>query len=373
MRKFKINYRALILGGIINLGLVILLKLAGLVVINPDYVSETIFITINILSFLLSWGMISFCVHKFPLYKLLMVLGVLALTVFVESVIKRPFNPVTNSLLVIFWLGVAYLLLNDFFNKYRLLILSVYGAVLAYFLIYRMMPDYGIEQHKSFLALLLIPIPILGILWVYEQWRWLKNLEEGKAKAELTLLRNQINPHFFFNTLNNLYGLAVEKSDLAPEMILKLSDIMRYTIYDGNADYVPLKEEVNYLEDYIELHKIRYQKEVDISIHKDLQHQHKIAPLLLIIPLENAFKHGVESLAKQAFIKMELITTPKGIKFNLTNNYEADEKKSGGIGLVNLRKRLELIYPRKHKLEIIKTIETYTVSLEIESNEVPNH
>jgi LytS/YehU family sensor histidine kinase len=210
-------------------------------------------------------------------------------------------------------------------------------------------------------------------LWLYEQWRWLKMLKADKAKAELTLLKNQINPHFFFNTLNNLYGLAVEKSEQAPAMILKLSDIMRYTIYEGKADYVPLKEEVAYLEDYIELHKIRYHKKVDISFHKSLQHSHKIAPLLLIVPLENAFKHGVESLAEHAFIKLEIRTTPKSLFFQISNNYEPTVQEGKGIGLTNLKKRLALIYPNRHHLDITKTAKIYTLSLEIESYELSDH
>ena len=99
---------------------------------------------------------------------------------------------------------------------------------------------------------------ILG--WLFQQWKWLKTLESKKSKAELSLLKSQINPHFFFNTLNNLYGLTVEKSDDAPNVVLKLSDMMRYTIYMGKEDLVPLKDEVDYLQNYIELHKIRYQK-----------------------------------------------------------------------------------------------------------------
>jgi len=142
---------------------------------------------------------------------------------------------------------------------------------------------------------------------------------------------------------------------------------MRYTIYDGNADYVYLKDEIAYIEDYIELNKIRYQKKVEITFIKDIPYSHKIAPILIVIPLENAFKHGVESLMENAFIKIEITTTNSGIFFRIKNNYEFKELKSKGIGLENLQKRLAMIYPNKHKLEITKTEDIYELSLSIKT------
>ena len=114
------------------------------------------------------------------------------------------------------------------------------------------------------------------------------------------------------------------------------------------------------------LHNIRYQKKVDISFQQDLQHIHRIAPLLLIIPLENAFKHGVERLASQAFIDLELTTTPTSILFRIRNNFEPGPSKREGIGLANLKKRLTLLYPNHHRLEINKTTDIFTLTLEID-------
>lgn len=350
-----------------------MLSAAELVIINPTRVSSFVYLCVNIVSIIFCWLVISALIYKSSLYKVLAVTGVLVAAVIGENVIKQPFNPITIPLLILFWLGLVYLVIPDFFKKYQVAILSIYGAVLSYFFIFRMMPDYVENHHQNFLKLLLIPIPALIILWIYEQWRWLKTLKSDKAKAELKLLKNQINPHFFFNTLNNLYGLAVEKSELAPAMILKLSDIMRYTIYDGRADYVPLKEEATYLADYIELHKIRYYRKVDISFYKNLQHPHQIAPLLLIIPLENAFKHGIESQVENAFIELAIHTTPDSILFQISNNYDAKLTNKGGIGLNNLKQRLELIYPNRHQIEITQTTDIYTVSLEIKPYEIPNN
>lgn len=370
------NYRAFIIGSIIAVGLIALLSSSGAsyFIVDPAYVSRPVYVFTNIIGFVVCWLIISFWVDKFPLYKILGVLALLVAASFAERYMNVSNNPLTIPLLILFWLGVAYFILPQFFKKYKIAIFVIYGLIISYYYFdFITTTNYTIDNRLNFVNFMLIPTPVFAALWIYEQWRWLRILKEDKAKAELTLLKNQINPHFFFNTLNNLYGLAVEKSDQAPAMILKLSDIMRYSIYEGKADYVPLENEVNYLEDYIELNKIRYHKQVDIDFHKDLQYAHKIAPLLLIIPLENAFKHGVESLTVNAFIELKIRTTPSTIFFQVRNNFEAKGQNHEGIGLTNLKKRLALLYPNQHQLEITKTADIYTVSLEIESHELSNH
>ncbi|MEO1216797.1 MAG: histidine kinase [Bacteroidota bacterium] len=365
-------YKGLILGGIITALLILYLSNIEFFIINPTFVSPITYQLINVIASILCWIILSYLIEKFSVYKVALLMSLLVISALGDQYLAV-FNPITIPVLILFWIGVSYLIMPQFFKKYRIAIFTVYGVVVSYFLIFRMMPNYVEVHHQNFLNFMLLPLPFFGVLWGYEQWRWLKILQADKTRAELTLLKNQIDPHFFFNTLNNLYGLTVEKSDQAPDMILKLSDIMRYTIYEGRADYVALEDEVTYLEDYIELHKIRYQKKVYISFQKDLQYPHQIAPLLLIVPLENAFKHGVESLAQDAFIEMEIKTSLKGIFFQIRNNYEPNQKEGEGIGLNNLRKRLSLIYPDKHNLSISKEAGVHIVSLEIESNEVPNH
>lgn len=183
------------------------------------------------------------------------------------------------------------------------------------------------------------------------QKRKVKKLNELSLRAELASLKTQINPHFFFNTLNNLYGLTVEKSDLAPEMILKLSDMMRYTIYEGEKPLVPIKDEITYLENYIELQKIRFHREIDIKFNYILEHKGcEVPPLLFIIFLENAFKHGAETLTENAYIHMKLTATREQVYFEILNNFEQDEEKEKGIGLKNLRRRLQLLYPNEHSV-----------------------
>ena len=149
-----------------------------------------------------------------------------------------------------------------------------------------------------------------------------------------------------------LYGLTVEKSDMAPEVILKLSDMMRYTIYEGEKDRVALKDEITYLESFIELQKIRFHRELDIKFEHFIEEVDiKVPPLLFIVLVENAFKHGAESLTENAFIHMKLMSMDGCVLFETQNNFEADETpKSGGIGLKNLQRRLQLLFPDRHTL-----------------------
>jgi LytS/YehU family sensor histidine kinase len=219
------------------------------------------------------------------------------------------------------------------------------------------------------LALLLIvmPVPFFFALWVYEQWKWLRTLQADKSKAELALLKTQVNPHFFFNTLNNLYSLTVQHSDKAPEVILKLSDMMRYTIYEGAKEFVPLRDEVTYLESYIALHRIRYHKTVDIRFDHTMKADVSVAPLLFIILLENAFKHGVASLPTSPYVNMQLTSNAEEVSFILENNFDPGEvSQQDGIGLGNLRRRLELIYPGRYEFVVTANKNIFRATLNIQ-------
>jgi len=357
--SFFKNYKALIIAGIVTIGLAI--KLIGGGAVNTPYL-----IISNIFLFILIWLGLSFLMHQFSVYKVLGLLSLLAVS-FIADYYLKVFNPFSIPLIILFWLGVAYLIIPQFFKKYQIVILSIYGGVVAYFLIFRMMPNFK-ENHLQFLLnFMTMPIPVFAALWGYEQWRWLKTLQADKAKAELSLLKSQINPHFFFNTLNNLYGLVVEKSEQAPDVILKLSDMMRYTIYEGKEEVVLLKDEIRYLENYIELHKIRYQKKVEILFTHDVEEGLKVAPLLFIILLENAFKHGVEKMRKHAFIHLQMQSQGKQLFFTIENNFdELDSNHPPGIGLDNLKQRLAYLYPNQHELIIEKKEAIYKAQLNLE-------
>lgn len=191
-------------------------------------------------------------------------------------------------------------------------------------------------------------------------------LKNEQTQAELVHLRSQLNPHFFFNTLNNLYALSIKNSKLAPEVILKLSEMMRYTIYEGEKKYVTIKDEITYLENYIELHKIRYKKSVLITFNHTIDQGLTITPLLFINLLENAFKHGVDTLREDAFVKINLTNDANTIYFSIENNFDEKKKNhSKGIGQENLKRRLSLLYPKKHTLEFTRQNNIYKATLKI--------
>ena len=192
---------------------------------------------------------------------------------------------------------------------------------------------------------------ILGVSWFTKQIISLIKLKNEKAKTELLHLKSQVNPHFFFNTLNNLYGLVGTDVNKAQQLILKLSDMMRYSIYEGERDLVTLKEEVDYLKNYIELHKMRYHKEIDVQFEIQIDEEYKVMPLLFIILLENAFKHGLENLHEDAYVHLNMKTKNNEVFFEIENNFDVLQPKGdNGIGLKNLKRRLELVYPKKHIL-----------------------
>lgn len=208
------------------------------------------------------------------------------------------------------------------------------------------------EGFIVFSLLFFVSMAVLLVRWTIFQIKLILILKNEKSKAELLHLKSQVNPHFFFNTLNNLYGLVEQDSGKAQALILKLSDMMRYSIYEGQNDRVSLNDEIIYLENYIELHRMRYHKNIDILFTIDVADRAiQIMPLLFIILLENAFKHGVEKLRKDAFVHICLSATTQAIDFEIENNFDIEEVQDNkGIGLKNLRQRLELVYPNRYLL-----------------------
>jgi two-component system, LytTR family, sensor kinase len=190
-----------------------------------------------------------------------------------------------------------------------------------------------------------------------------------KQTSELALLRSQVNPHFLFNTLNNIYSLVCKKSPDAPEAIMKLSSIMRYMLYDANTDVVLLEKEIEYLESFIELQKlrIRHSDFVELKIEGEIGSK-TIAPMLLIPFVENAFKHGSKTGIMPG-IRIRLVAAPHLLLFEVTNhlkkNLIGSKDQIGGIGLLNIRRRLELIYPGKYSLETAQEQDLYIIKLQI--------
>ena len=190
--------------------------------------------------------------------------------------------------------------------------------------------------------------------------------------SELALLRSQVNPHFLFNTLNNIYSLVCKNSPDAPEAIMKLSSIMRYMLYDANTDVVLLEKEIEYLESFIELQKlrIRYKDFVELRIEGEVGNK-TVAPMLLIPFVENAFKHGSKT-GPSPGIRIHLVATPHQLLFEVTNhlkkNFLGSKDTIGGIGLNNITRRLEILYPGKYVLETTQDNDLYKVKLLIQSS-----
>lgn len=245
--------------------------------------------------------------------------------------------------------------LKKLFNKQFLKKVAPYFYVVTTILILVFNDVFGEQEEFIVFSLLFFTSMAVWFLrWLFIQIRFILRLKKEKKEAELMHLKSQVNPHFFFNTLNNLYGLVEQDTAKAQQLILKLSDMMRYSIYEGQNEQVTLGEEITYLENYMDLHKMRYHKSIDIRFDIDAEDRSiKVMPLLFIIMVENAFKHGVEKLRKDAFVYVRLKATVKNIEFEIENNFDVEEMgEVGGIGLNNLKQRLELVYPKKHELEI---------------------
>jgi sensor histidine kinase YesM len=209
----------------------------------------------------------------------------------------------------------------------------------------------------------------LAKIWYLKQQAY-QQIEREKLQAELQLLKSQVHPHFLFNTLNNLYALTLRKADNSPAVVLKLSELLSYMLYDCNAPEVSLEKEIAFMQNYIGLEQLRYGDRLDMSVQISGDYPHKpIAPLLLVPFLENAFKHGTSEQLEQAWMHLDLSVQGTTLKFKLINSREAtehDESHVGGIGLHNVQKRLQLLYPDRYDLRVVAETETFMVALTLE-------
>jgi len=200
------------------------------------------------------------------------------------------------------------------------------------------------------------------------------NMELKLKEAELKLLKAQIHPHFLFNTLNNLYGLTLEKSNEAPGLVLRLSEILNYILYRCNEPRVSVSDELENLINYIEIEKIRYSEKLKVNVDFPVVTDGlKIAPLILLPFVENAFKHGVSNNPGQAFVHTSITLIDQTLKFKIENSKNPLQNKNdnykNGIGLNNVKKRLKHIYPERHILKMDNKEEIYSVNLTLELEE----
>ncbi|MEM6769848.1 MAG: histidine kinase [Bacteroidota bacterium] len=220
-------------------------------------------------------------------------------------------------------------------------------------------------------ALFFPPTFVLVAIQYFQKQRQLSELNEQKRAAELSALKNQLNPHFLFNTLNNLYTLALKKSDQTATAISKLSDILDYILYRCNERFVAITPEIELIKSYVALEKLRYGKRVRVNLNTSLEHPQQIAPLLLLTFIENAFKHGVSQEINQAEIDIALQTQPDGIDFSISNTIPSTSPTTqpdrNAIGLENIRRQLDLVYPGKHQLHIHRTQQRYSLNLQLQT------
>ena len=228
--------------------------------------------------------------------------------------------------------------------------------------------DASLQMGIAGMCFILIVTTLLHLSYKwFVQLSTIKQIENDQLHLELSSLKNQINPHFFFNTLNNLYALSLEKSDETPSVILKLSEMMRYAIYDCKASKVSIINEITYLENFITLQKVRHHKRGIITFkNKMAASDIQIAPMILIVFLENAFKHGFDLIEKDAFVNLNLEISKNILHFKIENNFgELEDGHMTGIGLENVKRRLSLIYPKTHELKVLKSENLFSVDLKL--------
>ena len=271
--------------------------------------------------------------------------------------------------------GIAFLAilsLSVFFNQFTFNYLIDFIFPKYYFISY-----YEILDLAKFMLVFMMLTTLLKLSksWFYvtETQKKLSLVETEKYLNELKALKAQINPHFMFNSLNNIYSLALSKSDKAPDAIIKLGNIMRYVIYDGSKNTVVLKDETKVLREYIDLQNLRT-KNASITFTTDIQNEEmKIAPLIFLPLVENGYKHGIKGDTKNAYFQIDIREENNKLIFRAENNksitalIEKDGHK--GIGLENVRRRLELIYPESHEFHIFDEAERFIVEIQIQYGE----
>lgn len=236
-------------------------------------------------------------------------------------------------------------------------------------------PDlqYDLREHQTYYYLIsLITAGISTLVKITSDWakqtRVQKELETRTMQTELNFLKSQINPHFLFNTLNSLYALTLKKSDEAPEVVIKLSEMMRYMLYECNEKLVPLSKEVAYIRNYLALEKLRH-KHLDIKFEVEgMVSNLEVAPLIFISFIENAFKHGAANHISAGFVQIHIFIDNDELNLYVENSKPEkqptqDHRRSGGIGLVNVKRRLEILYPKDYHLDIFDKPNTYGVNL----------
>ena len=269
-----------------------------------------------------------------------------------------------------FSLYVAYLII---FIIFSVLVTVLFGFMFFFNLEYKHMPDLTKNTYVIFVCVILIIVLFTSFKILkhnYKSNEEKKNIENKflatqlqLKEQELKFLKMQIHPHFLFNTLNTLYGFALKKSDEAPDMILKLSNLLDYILYQVEKPLVFLNDEVNHIDDYISLEKMRFQDSLLVNFDKEIHQENiQIAPMLLLPFVENSFKHGaqIDGILK---VDIKLKTTHDSLFFEIKNSTKNNAASKKGIGLENIKKRLEMLYGKTYHLDISQTKNSFRVEL----------
>lgn len=281
-----------------------------------------------------------------------------------------------------------YLLKKKYASAILVFIISIAVSALIqhcvdYFILIPVFNPYWTETHylfypskifRTFMGM--YPVVIIAAFiklvkhW-FEKEQQAQELRQQKLETELDLLKTQIHPHFLFNTLNNLYALTLKKSDYAPEVVMKLSELLSFMLYEGKADTISVAKEIELVKHYTDLEKIRYGDRLDLTFNADGNLMAKQVPPMLVLPIvENAFKHGSEnetgavSILIEINLKGNLLTVL--IRNSRSENLQMEQAAKGGLGLENIRRRLNLLYPNHYSLEIEENDHQFSVTLIIE-------
>ncbi|BDS10719.1 sensor histidine kinase [Aureispira anguillae] len=229
----------------------------------------------------------------------------------------------------------------------------------------------------TMLDILPVTVILIGFKFAWDalrKERELKDLQATIKESELQFLKSQINPHFLFNNMNNLYAHTIEQSPKTPEIILGLSAVLRYMLYDCKAEYVLLSKEIEHLQNFINISELQIEDRGSVCFAADLKGDYHIAPLILVVFVENAFKHSTASQSSNIFIEVKVVVKEEGeLMFSCINSFEEQsntEHLSNGIGLENVQKRLDLLYPDSYELTFKEEDNLFKVFLLLKLNQV---
>lgn len=295
--------------------------------------------------------------------------------------LSHTFFIVTNILHIgLFYLNAFYLYPKLLTRKWWwLYIISlaavIYGSYYIKVLVLQLDPQFQLtEINRRIIGFGPIPFLIASFIFrlIYDRIRFEKKEKEAQAEklsAELKFLRSQISPHFIFNVMTNLVSLARQKSDLLEPSLIRLSDLLRYMLYETGKDRFPIDAEIDYLKSYISLQQLRFGDDVRVETSWDIDEKSCfIEPMLLVPFVENAFKHGI-GMVKDPYIKIHLQSRAGQLLFMITNNYNrqnTSKDTNSGIGLENIKKRLTLLYAGKYHLSLTDKDNIYSVELKLE-------